>query len=111
VDVKALVGEAVAAFDAVTLTNPTQAKLQLEPGLTIIGDRSTLVRAILNLLTNAWKYSGDAKLIAIETRASGRWVELIVRDNGPGIERSEQRAIYEQFKRGRAAHETGVPGV
>ena len=34
-----------------------------------------------------------------------------MRDNGTGIERAEQRAIYEQFKRGRAADETGAPGV
>ena len=32
-------------------------------------------------------------------------------DNGVGIERSEQRVIFEQWKRGRAAHEGGQPGV
>lgn len=111
VEVKALVEEAIAAFDAVTLTKPTRIATKLEPDLVIIGDRSTLVRAILNLLTNAWKYTGESKQITIETRGVGRWVELVVRDNGPGIERSEQRAIYEQFRRGRAAHETGAPGV
>jgi two-component system phosphate regulon sensor histidine kinase PhoR len=111
VDVMALVEETIAAFDAVTLTNPTPITTTVEPDLVIIGDRPILVRAILNLLTNSWKYSGDDKRISIEARGIGRWVELIVRDNGPGIERSEQRAIYEQFKRGRAAHETGAPGV
>ena len=111
VDVKALVDEAIAAFDAVTLTNPTPVSTTIEPGLVIIGDRPTLVRALLNLLTNAWKYTGDDKRISIDARGAGRWIEVVVRDNGPGIERSEQRAIYEQFKRGRAAHETGAPGV
>ena len=89
----ALVEEGIAAFDAVTLTNPTKVDVKLEPGLAIIGDRSTLVRALLNLLTNAWKYTGDIKQIEIESRAVARWIELIVRDNGPGIERNEQRAI------------------
>jgi two-component system phosphate regulon sensor histidine kinase PhoR len=111
VDVKELVEEAVAAFDAVTLENPTAIEIDLEPGLAIIGDRSTLVRAILNLLTNAWKYTGEKKRIMIEATGAGRWVELRVRDNGPGIKRDEQRAIYEQFTRGRAAHDTGKAGV
>lgn len=111
VDVKALVDEAIAAFDAVTLTDPTPIATTVEPDLVIIGDRPILVRAILNLLTNSWKYSGDNKRISIEARGAGRWVDLVVRDNGPGIDRSEQLAIYEQFKRGRAAHETGAPGV
>jgi two-component system phosphate regulon sensor histidine kinase PhoR len=114
VDVKELVEEAIAAFDASTLEKPTAVTIELEPGLAVIGDRPTLVRAILNLLMNAWKYTGDIKHIAIESISAGRagrWVELTVRDNGPGIARDEQRSIYEQFKRGRAAHETGAAGV
>ncbi len=110
VDVAELVTESQAAFDAVTLTTPTTIKVTLEPGLVVRGDRSALIRAVLNLLTNAWKYTGDDKQIAIEGRTAGRWIELIVRDNGRGIARDEQRAIYEQFSRGRAAIDSGVPG-
>lgn len=111
VDVKELVDEAVAAFDAVTLERPTAVEIELEPDLKIVGDRPTLVRAILNLLTNAWKYTGETKRIVIEAASAGRYVELRVRDNGPGIERDEQRAIYEQFKRGRAAEDSGKAGM
>jgi two-component system phosphate regulon sensor histidine kinase PhoR len=111
VDMRELVDEAVAAFDAVTLSNPTPIELELEPGLVVIGDRPTLVRAILNLLTNAWKYTGEEKRISISTQSAGRWVELRVCDNGPGIPGDEKRAIYEQFRRGRAAHDTGAAGV
>lgn len=111
IDVASLVDESIAAFDALTLTNPTKVERVLEPGLTLTGDRSTLVRALVNLLTNAWKYTGDDKRIAVEVRSAGRWIELLVRDNGVGIDRTEQRAIFEQFKRGRAAHEGGQPGV
>lgn len=111
IDVAALVDEAIAAFDAQTISNPTAIKRVLEPGLTVVGDRPTLVRALSNLLTNAWKYSGTDKLISIEASSSPRWIELVVRDNGPGIDRGEQRAIFEQFSRGRAAHQGGAPGV
>lgn len=111
VEVHDVVEEAIAAFDAVTLMTPTTISTRLDPDLIVIGDRSTLIRAILNLLTNAWKYTGTDKRIAIEARGQGRWVELVVRDNGPGIDRDDARAIYEQFKRGRAAHDTGAPGV
>jgi len=112
IDVEALVDEAIAAFDAQTLTSPAPIERRLEPGLTVVGDRPTLVRALSNLLTNAWKYSGDTnKVIAVEAKASPRWIDLIVRDHGPGIARTEQRAIFEQFSRGRAAHQGGAPGV
>src|SRR4051812_30494401 len=111
VDVGELVDEAIASFDAVTLTNPTRIEKRLTPGLALVGDRATLVRALLNLLTNAWKYTGEQKVIAIESHLAGRWIEIVVRDNGPGIAPVEQAEIYEQFKRGRAAHDTGAPGM
>ncbi|MDB4957980.1 MAG: integral rane sensor signal transduction histidine kinase [Myxococcales bacterium] len=111
VDVSSLIEESIAAFDAVTLTRPTKISSTIEPGLLTTGDRSTLVRAVLNLLTNAWKYTGDDKQITIRAQGAGRWIEIIVADNGRGIERTEQRAIYEQFNRGRAAYDTGAPGV
>jgi two-component system, OmpR family, phosphate regulon sensor histidine kinase PhoR len=111
VDVSDLIEEAIAAFDAVTLTRPTPITRRIEPGLIVIGDRATLVRALVNLLVNAWKYTGDDKRIAIEARAGTRWIELLVHDNGIGIERKEQGAIYEQFHRGRAALDSGQPGV
>jgi two-component system, OmpR family, phosphate regulon sensor histidine kinase PhoR len=111
IDVAELVEEVIAAFDALTLTNPTKIERRLEPDLTVVGDRQTLVRALVNLLTNAWKYTGDVKRIVIEAHTAARWIELVVRDNGGGVDRAEQRAIFEQFTRGRAAHKGGAPGV
>ncbi|MFT3693325.1 MAG: ATP-binding protein [Kofleriaceae bacterium] len=111
VDVKELVDEAVAMFDAATLQKPTPIILELERDLVARGDRATLVRAIGNLLHNAWKYTGEDKKISVEARNAGRRIEIIVRDNGMGIERADQPSIYEQFKRGRAIHDSGIPGV
>jgi two-component system, OmpR family, phosphate regulon sensor histidine kinase PhoR len=111
IDVAALADEAIAAFDAVTLTRPTAVERRLQPNLTITGDRATLVRALANLLTNAWKYTGDDKQIVLSASEAGRWTELSVHDNGPGIDPAEQRAIFEQFQRGRAADASGAPGV
>lgn len=111
VEVDDLVEEAIAAFDAVTLTQPTKIATTVESGLAVTGDRATLVRALVNLLTNAWKYTGTDKRISIDARAFGRWVDITVRDNGIGIPKDEQRSIYEQFNRGRAAVDGSKPGV
>lgn len=110
-DVTAIVDETVAAFDAITLTRPTPITRHIDPDLTVVGDRPTLVRALVNLLTNAWKYTGDDKRIEITANENRRWIEITVRDNGAGIDPAEQRAIFEQFQRGRAAATSGAPGV
>jgi two-component system, OmpR family, phosphate regulon sensor histidine kinase PhoR len=111
VDVREMLDEAIAAFDASTLENPTAIVLDVEQGLVATGDRPLLVRAIVNLLINAWKYTGTDKRISIEAHAQRRKIEIVVRDNGIGIERADQKSIYEQFKRGRAALDSGQPGV
>jgi two-component system phosphate regulon sensor histidine kinase PhoR len=111
VEVGKLVEEAIAAFDAVTLTAPTKITATVEPGLAVTGDRDTLISALVNLLTNAWKYTGEDKRISIDARAFGRWVDITVRDNGVGIPKDEQKALYEQFSRGREAVESGKPGM
>src|SRR5690606_26527355 len=94
IDGAALAHEALAALDPLSLARPTPSGRVLEPGLVVTGDRPTLVRALANLLTNAWKYTGEDKQIEVEARSAGRWIELIVRDNGAGIDRLEQRAIF-----------------
>jgi two-component system, OmpR family, phosphate regulon sensor histidine kinase PhoR len=112
VDIGAMIDEAVHAFDASTLTNPTPISLDIEPNLAAIGDRPLLVRAVVNLLVNAWKYTGPEKRISIEARTGRRRrIEIVVRDNGIGIDPADQKSIYEQFKRGRAALDSGQPGV
>lgn len=110
-DVAALIEDAIAAFDAFAIANPTKIALDLEPGLTIVGDRDTLVGAIANLLTNAWKYTGDDKQISISAHTLGRRIQLLVRDNGIGIARGEQPAIFEQFSRSQDAMRRGIPGI
>lgn len=111
VEVRELLEEAIAAFDACTLTKPTRINTTGESNLAVTGDKDTLVRALVNLLTNAWKYTGDDKRITVDVRAIGRRVEIAVIDNGIGIDRAEQKSIYEQFRRGRSAIESGAPGI
>ncbi|MCE9572351.1 MAG: HAMP domain-containing histidine kinase [Deltaproteobacteria bacterium] len=106
-----LVTEAVSAFDAATLARPTTIAIDVEPGLTMIGDRATLVRALVNLLVNAWKYSDDDKRIVVIARGIGRHIELGVRDNGIGIAASERSAIFDEFHRAPEAYNRGAPGV
>jgi two-component system, OmpR family, phosphate regulon sensor histidine kinase PhoR len=106
-----LINESISAFDALTLTNPVAVAVTADSSLVVNGDRSTLVRAIVNLLVNAWKYTGDDKKISVHAQAAGRWIEVCVRDNGIGLDRTEKREIFEQFVRGKAALSGGAPGV
>ena len=111
VAVTELVDDAIAAFDAVTATCPTPVRTTVPPDLLVHGDRDTLVRTLVNLLTNAWKYSGEDKRIELTARAAGRKIEIDVTDNGIGIDPAERSELFDGFVRGKAALEQRAPGV
>ena len=63
----------------------------------IYADPDAMVTAILNLLDNAYKYSGDRKQIVLRAYAEGREVCFAVRDNGIGLSARARSKIFERF--------------
>jgi len=76
-------------------------------------DRGALVDALVNLLSNAYKYTPAEKAIVLGADADHRAVRLWVRDNGIGIAAKEHRRIFQKFYRAderlsRAVEGTGL---
>ena len=70
---------------------------------------SLLKNCIINLISNAIKYSGPNSLIEFFTRITGSYLTIIIRDNGIGIPQEDQKHLFEAFFR---AHNTGnIPGT
>ncbi len=61
----------------------------------------SISRALMNILTNAIKYSPDGKRIKIRVERSrdGEYVEVSVEDQGPGIPEQYQKKIFDRFFR------------
>jgi two-component system phosphate regulon sensor histidine kinase PhoR len=111
VQVTDVIGDAMAAFDAMKLGGDAEVRSEIEPGLVVYGNRAALAQAVSNLLSNAWKYTPPAdKKIGIRANADNTTVSIVVSDNGPGVPRPEREAIFEKFERGSAAVEGGSPG-
>lgn len=108
-----VVHDALAAFDAGTLSSRVPVAVEQDPNLHVIGDRATLAQALVNLLNNAWKYTlADDKQIRLSVRALGsRYIEIRVEDNGIGIPRDEQKHLFDKFERGKLAIERRTSGV
>jgi signal transduction histidine kinase len=99
-EVPQLVEAAIAAFRAQRLEGGVELKVDLPAGLPLVEvDRHAVAGALLNLLQNAYKYSGKDKLIAITAAAEGKWVNLSVEDNGVGIAARDRKRIFERFYR------------
>jgi two-component system phosphate regulon sensor histidine kinase PhoR len=107
-----VVDSAVAAFQAINLNRNGELEVDVKPDLSVMGNQAALTQVLVNLLSNALKYTGDKnKKITLEASAvSDREIEISVHDNGPGIPTEEQKRIFEKFERGAAAIEAGTTG-
>lgn len=76
---------------------------------TVSLDCTLLRHCLINLLTNAIKYSGEDAFIHIETIINSKMYHLRVRDNGIGIPANDQANLFEAFFR--AQNTTGIQGT
>jgi signal transduction histidine kinase len=92
------------------------------PGLTVdvapdlallYGDQDALVTVLLNLLENAYKYSGDDRRVLLRVRQDRARVVIEVADNGIGIARRDWKRIFRPFYQvdQRLARERGGCGL
>ncbi len=72
-------------------------------------DANLLKNSIINLISNAIKYSGENTFIEFNTEINDYSCIITVKDNGIGIPEEEQKNLFEPFFR---AHNTGnIPGT
>ena len=62
-------------------------------------DKSAIEEAIINLIDNAMKYSGENQSITIETGVEGEYAFVSVKDQGIGISKNDKIHIFDKFYR------------
>lgn len=74
-------------------------------------DRDAIEQAILNLLVNAMKYSGESRDIALCLDTADGEAVIRVVDQGVGIAPEEQARVFRQFYRVQTPENQHVPGT
>ncbi len=103
---------AAAAVEAAQpLLETARQRVESQPDKTVVvmADRSQVVRAIYNLLSNASKYSPTGSTIELRAHRAGPEVRIEVADQGPGIPVEHQARLFERFYR--VASNRQMPGV
>jgi len=62
-------------------------------------DRQRLIQVLLNLLSNAIKYGSEGGHVVVGAAARNGAVDIDVIDDGPGLNESEQRRLFQPFER------------
>ena len=89
--------------------------VSLEPGEPLLFgkfDFAQTLRALVNLLENAVKYSPGPEPVELSVRREDRWLAFAVLDRGEGIPLSESEKIFEPFyRRPGSAPDAGGTGL
>ena len=92
------------------MLKPHQYIEQKYTGTSIIHSDKKLVRnIIINLISNAIKFSGEGKKITIQTETTDNLLLLSITDNGIGISEEDQKHLFSSFFR--AANATNIHGT
>lgn len=74
-----------------------------------VADEALLRHILLNLLSNARKFSADDPVIELSAKRDGNDAVLTVHDHGIGIPAQDLEHVFETFSR--ASNATGIPGT
>jgi signal transduction histidine kinase len=101
-----LAREVIAISDLITETIRQMEKLGREKGIAltkdtatgnIIGDRARVRQVLLILLDNAMRFTPPGGAIHLSTQPFGKFIEIVVADNGPGISLEHLPHLFERF--------------
>ena len=114
VDVMALIAEVVSLLRPQIEAKDQQ--LTVDPAETlplVRGDADRIRRILINLLSNAHKYTPPAGHIWVTAHRLQGWVQIDVRDNGIGFSLEEQAHLFDKFFRAQqpATQEVGGTGL
>jgi Na+/proline symporter/nitrogen-specific signal transduction histidine kinase len=100
IDLTVVLREAVEATSQLFRENSV-AIVEMTPTfpITVFADRDRIIQVVINLLSNAAKFSPPEKgKVIVRLYFKEREIRVEVADNGPGIHPEEQQKIFEKFK-------------
>jgi signal transduction histidine kinase len=97
IDLEPVIQAATIKIRPMAVDKKLRLEVQAEPGLRVRADRRRLEQILLNLLSNAVKFTPAEGVITVRSKAQDAYVEVAVRDSGPGIDPAHRDLIFEEF--------------
>ena len=69
-------------------------------GAELVGDRDRIQQVLVNLISNAIKFSREGDAVSARARVVMQGLRFSVQDRGPGIATDEHERIFERFRQG-----------
>jgi signal transduction histidine kinase len=103
VELRGFVAELLERMAGALDVSRIEATLLAGDALAVTADPARLERVLVNLLSNALKYSPGGGKVRLEAEARGVVVVISVTDEGPGIAAEDLPHLFERYYRGKEA--------
>jgi two-component system, OmpR family, sensor histidine kinase SenX3 len=113
VNIDQVVEQAISMNQALATKSNISLAMSAKTGAFVLGDRSSLVTAVHNLIRNAITYSTGPSRVGVGAVVKAGVVEVSVTDQGLGIAQSDLERVFERFYRSDPARsrDTGGTGL
>ena len=109
VDMPELVNEILATYEAEAAKKGLSLEKHIEESAGMIwADRDKISEVVINLLTNAIKYTPAGGSITVSLQGDQKKIRCDVRNSGPGIPKKFLRKIFDKFERVTAEKQEGT---
>lgn len=100
ISAKELLERTAAARKQSALSNQVQLEISADQNLPRVHvDADRMTQVLVNLLDNALRYTPAGGKIELSVRETVDWVQIIVKDTGPGIPEEDLDHLFERFYR------------
>ncbi len=103
--------ECMLSFEQVWEKKGIDIRAELSQPVTVCADPELLSLVWNNLLSNAFKFTGEGGIVRVSLSVQEEWVCVAVSDNGCGISPEVGRHIFDKFYQGDPSHATGGNGL
>jgi signal transduction histidine kinase len=98
-DVPTAIGNAMTLVRERAQRHGIALRIEVAPGVgEIVADERKFKQILLNLLTNAVKFTPDGGRVDVIARRTDAALEVAVRDTGIGISADDQKLVFEEFR-------------
>lgn len=105
-----VVTETAQSFQTMAKSQNKPFRLDIQPGLALVGEEKALVQLVSVLLDNALKYAPEGGQIAVTLARQGKYLRLTVENTARNITKDLLENLFDRFYRGDGSRNSGQGG-
>ncbi len=110
-DVNLMIEDVLHRLQALAQDRGIEVSTELEPMFPVEFDEQLIRQVLNNLVDNAIKYNRPGTRVVVRSVDQGDHVDVLVEDNGVGIERDQMKRLFKKFSRAEKGTSERVKGT